>query len=605
MAASAKLQLILDLRNNIMNGLSAARTRVNQAVGGMQQRLNELRDGASQVLGDMANRIPVIGNLLGSMLNPYALLTGAILTVGAAYGKSVNMALDWQAQMAEINVTAEQSKEGLDKLSNKLLEIGSRNVMPLEQVPKAFGRIVSAGLDVNTSLEMLEPTMRAAKAGFTDIETVAGAAVSTMMSSGESATRVYDILFETVKEGNAEFKDIAQYLPKIVPLARNVGFALDETAGAYASLTTKLSAEQSTTALQGIMRSLSDPKIVGQFKKIGVSIFDQSGNARPMLEIIKEIEGKMSGLSDRARMIKFDSLGLDQMSTLGFATLTQDVGALEKAISATRDSQGALNKAYEDAKTPLDAWKTVQNEIKAQMISIGQTALPTITEMGEKVLATVNYLKELYRESQLFRDALWAIGRVAQMVWQYVSLPFKALWSLLKGIGDMVNWVGEKIFGLSGGFEAFYMKIKPYLVWIREVLEQIGNIAYDIITLKFGQAFDKIKNFKLPDMEAIKVRVTGEIANPTGEVLGPHLPDFEGFKTTDTNTNNTTVDNLAADAQTIKGNSASKSINVTIGTFFKDTIVNNSENEGLTWDEMQEFLKEKFMGVVRSVETMG
>ncbi|WP_407512895.1 hypothetical protein, partial [Elizabethkingia miricola] len=66
-----------------------------------------------------------------------------------------------------------------------LLDVGARNVAPLEEIPKAFGRIISAGLDVNQSMQALEPTLRAAKAGFTDIETVASAGIATMMSSGK------------------------------------------------------------------------------------------------------------------------------------------------------------------------------------------------------------------------------------------------------------------------------------------------------------------------------------------------------------------------------------------------------------------------------------
>src|SRR5690606_18477330 len=113
------------------------------------------------------------------------------------------------------------SKKELRGLSDELLDIGARNASPIEEVPKAFGRIISAGLDVDQSLKALEPTMRAAKAGFTDVETVAGAGIATMMSSGKDINRVYDVLFETVKEGNAEFKDIAKYLPKVIPLARS------------------------------------------------------------------------------------------------------------------------------------------------------------------------------------------------------------------------------------------------------------------------------------------------------------------------------------------------------------------------------------------------
>ena len=45
------------------------------------------------------------------------------------------------------------------------------------------------------------------------------------------------MLFATVNKGNAKFNDVAQYLPKIIPQAKAAGFALHETAGAWAYLT--------------------------------------------------------------------------------------------------------------------------------------------------------------------------------------------------------------------------------------------------------------------------------------------------------------------------------------------------------------------------------
>jgi TP901 family phage tail tape measure protein len=380
--ASAKLTMLLDLSDKLFNSKFAQmQNKFNQGIGKMKMKFSEL-----------TSEIPGMGRAMDVLGNKWVLLGATLMAVGSTFVTATSMANDWHTQLAEVNVTAGLSQKELQGLSNQLLDIGARNVAPLEEVPKAFNRIISSGLSVNKSLEALEPTLRAAKAGFTDIETVASAGIATMMSSGKDINQVYDVLFQTVKEGNATFKDIATYMPKIIPLARSIGYELEGAAGAFASLTTKLSAEQSTTALEGIMRSLANPNIaLGKmnkkggfetgFKSLGIDVFDQkTKKIKPLITIIEALKEKMKGLSDQDRMLQFGKLGLDQSSALGFSTLMQDIEGLKKATLATSNAAGSLNKAYFDSLTPLEQWAIIQNKIKAMMIKLGEKVLPLVRD---------------------------------------------------------------------------------------------------------------------------------------------------------------------------------------------------------------------------------
>lgn len=87
---------------------------------------------------------------LGLLANPYALAAAAAMIFIAVSAKSNHNGKSMAYPNGEINRTAELTKDGLSGLSDKLLEIGSRNVAPLEEVPKAFNRIISAGEAVST-----------------------------------------------------------------------------------------------------------------------------------------------------------------------------------------------------------------------------------------------------------------------------------------------------------------------------------------------------------------------------------------------------------------------------------------------------------------------
>ncbi|MDR0364243.1 MAG: phage tail tape measure protein [Bacteroidales bacterium] len=666
----AKLQLLVELKNKLKAGLDAAKKQVNKACGDMQGRINQFRLESAKVFDAIKSEAPGVGRAITLLKNPYVLAAAAAVALGTAIVSSTNKANEWHTKMAEINVTAELTKQELGNLSDKLLEIGSRNVAPLEEVPKAFGRIISAGLDVNTSLQTLEPTLRAAKASFTDIETVASAAVSVMMSSGENATKVYDILFETVKEGNAEFKDIAQYLPKIIPLARNVGFALDETAGAYASLTGKLSVEQSATALQGVMRALSNQSIaigeidkktgkyVSGFKSIGVDVFDPATNKiRPLLDIVKDINQQMEGLSDKERMLKFDKLGLDQMGTIGFSTLMQDIAGLKKAINATANSAGASEKAYKDSLTPLEDWKIVQNQIKVQMIKIGEVFLPILSAIGKGLLWIINY-SDIIGGALLGLGVAWAAlnaqliaGKIAWLGVKIASAAATAaqwLFNVAAG-ANPIGLIVMAVAALIGGLVMAYKKFDKFRAIIQgswEVIKGFGNILKEFVVDRIkgiisgigaiGNAIGKLfkGDFKgawnsakqgVMDLSGINAAKNAaenskglkdafnnkfdqvmdaaakkKEAEESGDFAGINNPDDDN---PDNNSYGFPQPNPSEDVKTIREGSQTKNLTINIDSFIKGFTPTHQTVNSMNKEEIERWLTEMFMRVVRSAET--
>lgn len=604
MSGTARMDLHISLRDRLDMGLNAAKRKVNSAVGSMQARLNSLRSSGAQALSSLGGEIPELGSAFALLANPIALGAAAVGALGTAIAYATKKANAWWDSMAQINVTAELTKKQLGKLSDKLLEIGSRNVAPLEEIPKAFNRIISAGLSVNKSMAALEPTLRAAKAGFSDIETVASAAVSVMQSSGEEVNKVYDILFATVKSGNAEFKDIARYLPKIIPLAKNVGFALDETAGAYAALTTKLSAEQSSTALEGIMRSLSDDKVVGKFKKIGIDVFDvNTGKVKPILDIMKQLESKMKGLTDNQRMKKMGSLGLDQSSAVGFGTMIQDIKGLQTAIDDSANSQGALSKAYTDSLTPMESWKIVWNQIQVYIVKFGELFLPIMSAAGERVLGLIDNFKKLWDESVIFRDVIKAIGTMFEWAFSLSTLALRVVFGMLVALKDMfvtwIGWIGKAfraLTGFSGSWTSLYLKVKPIMLWIKETFLSIASIMNDVFTFKFMDAKEKIANFKFPNLDEITAKVMLDADRK------PSDTDLVDEETTPGGLPAATPSSPIEDSKVISGGGQAKNLTINIGSLVETVNTKSAEFNKMNPEELEKALKEILMRVIRSGE---
>lgn len=397
-AGNPKVQLLLELKNTMKSGLAKARKMVQDDVNAMKQKLAEMKKTTSDTFESIAGNINLPGGFGGGLFTAgkAGIIAAGIGLITAAGTEAVRTNMEWEASMAKVNVTAQLQKKELNALSTEIKDIAERNTTPFMEVPEAFNKIVSAGMSANDALKMLEPTLQAAKAGFTDVETTARAAVNVMASSGISdATRVYDILFATLNKGNAEFADIANYLPKIIPMSRNVGISLEDAAGAFAYLTAQgYKAEAATTGLMNVFKAFSDVRTIKGFKSIGVEIFNKKGEMRGLLPVIEDLKKGMEGLTDRQRTVKFDKIGLDTEASATLSSMVQDYEKLSGIIDFTNNSQGQLNASIENAKTSMDEWKKLANELKRAYLDIGEALTPV-----------ANYLTDVIKAAKWFTSS--------------------------------------------------------------------------------------------------------------------------------------------------------------------------------------------------------
>lgn len=607
MDGQAKVQLILELKNRITTSLTKAKESVNSNVSAMKSKLAELKVHHTQAFQAMADQVPGLGSAMTMLANPYAIATAAAVAFGAAGVKAAQWSNNWATKMAEVNVTAGLTKKELAGLSDKLVDIGARNVAPLESIPDAFNRIISSGLDLNTSLKVLEPTLRAAKAGFMmdDIATVAAAGVGVMAASGEDINKVYDILFATLNKGNAKFNDIARYLPKIVPLARGAGFALAETAGAWAYLTAQgQTAEQATTGIMNAVKAFSNVDISAKLKPLGVEVYDQSGKIKPMLDIVQQLSTKMGGLSDQQKAMMLDKVGIIDMEAKGaILAMIQNVGKLKETTDAVVNSQGALNKAYDDSLTPMDNWKIVVNQFKATVWKpFGDAILTVFSKAGFYVLNLIQYFKNLWESSVLLRDIFSVLGTAIKWAFKIVIIPIKQVWNLIVGLYDKIKFVINAFSDskLGQGLSNFYNKIRPYFIWIKETVGQVADILYKLITLDFSGAWDAVKAFKMPEIDEIRNRkqvvdaVVGKEENPLAP--GTELSRESGSETATSGSENE-IDKITGSAKQIRN------ITVNIDSFVKGGIQSqNTQINQMNASQLEEWFNNMMLRVIRNVE---
>jgi TP901 family phage tail tape measure protein len=517
MSGESKLSLLLDLKNKIKTGLSQARKQISDFVGKSKLQFRDMKESFMSALSEMGGGSRVFDMIGGSvklLKNPLTLAVVGMTAMLSVMKAASAEASQWTTSFAKVNVTAQLSHDKLKEMSDEVLAITHRNrkyVENFQDVPAAMNKLVSSGMDVKTAMSALEPTIKAAKAGFTDMESVAGALANTMNSSGvNDASRVYDILFATLNKGNAEFKDVADYLPRIIPMARGAGQSLEDAAGAFAYLTAQgLKSEQAGTALQNVFKALSDSDIINGsaskegFKGIGVDIFDANGQARNLLDIVADLKTKMAGLTDQQRIEKFDSIGLDSEAGSAINSMIQNYDKLRETIDFTRASQGQLDAAIAASTTPEDNYKSLAGSVQNILIQMGQginewwgtfagmisesfdgmmqgllgiwNAVSTVLSPIFNVLRTIatvimNIIGDIVEwigKSELLKDIAWVIGKV-----------FEGIGWVINKIADGIKWVWNNLLKpILEAIESAYKWVKSLFTGETETDKTVNEAA--------------------------------------------------------------------------------------------------------------------------------
>lgn len=609
--AHPKIQLILELKNQMKAGFKSAKQMVVRDVEDMKSQLKSFKASVADTfrnkVSGMTGGVPILGDMFSGFRGKAALIAGGIGLVTTAGVKATAMSAGWDKSMAKVNVTAQLQRKELRALSADLRDIAGRNATAFEDTPEAFNKIISSGLSTKKSLDLLEPTLKAAKAGFTDIETVAKAATSVMASSGvEDSTRLYDILFATLNKGNAEFGDIANYLPKIIPLARTAGLELEETAGAFAYLTAQgLRAEAAATGLQNVFKSFSDGRTIKGFKKIGVDIFDAKGQMRGMMPILGDLKKQMAGLTDKQRTLKFDSVGLDMEAAATLASMLQDYDKLGTIVKFVTNSQGEFNRAIENSETATDSWEKSMNRLKKSMMDLGDVLLPIVDIFAQGVGGIMDFVQwgggkledawrwikgdpsrreewGLKQQEQRHREYMTSVG--ARMnddrINAFVQRDYAKMWMEEFNRGKVLNTEGVNDIALAS--------IKQL-----EDQKKIIESAIDSGDKKIKRV---LKENGIGDMnDFYRLMESGGLTPVAGKLKGMLKP-MAG---------KTPADATAAGvAKTVSGAQQQKNVTINIDSYIKgDLITQNKAIQNMSAGQLQQFLMEGFVRLVRGAET--
>lgn len=322
---------------------------------------------------------------------------------------AVKSAVDFQAQMSNVGTllsgTQQEVAAKTAAYSKDIKRISGDTGATTELLTDGMYQVVSAFGEVGDASKILEISAKAATAGnatVTDSVNLLSAVTKGYGdTSAEANQKAADLAFATVKLGQTTFPEMAASMGKAVAMSSSLGVAQEQLFGAMATLTgvTGNTAEVSTQ-LTGVMGAFLAPsdKMSKALKSLGYS----SGQA------ILEANGLQGSLELLKSKTGGTALALSELfseKTAKTAVLSMAGAQMENLTEKTQAMYEATGAAQAAFDTQTDNFAGKMNKVKAKLnvlaINAGETLLPVLAQLADKLLAITNSEMFANLENQL------------------------------------------------------------------------------------------------------------------------------------------------------------------------------------------------------------
>ena len=367
-----------------------------------------------------------------------------------------------------------------EKMREVALDLSTKAVQGPADLAKAYFYLASAGKNAEQSMALLPKVAAFATAGafdmalatdlLTDAQSALGLSTRNVAQDTKNLTRVSDVLVKANTLANASVQQFATALTsKSGAALKAYGKSVEEGVAVLAALADQgVKAELAGNSLDRVIRLLSKGALdnAGAMEKYGVAVFDSAGKMRYMWEIIGDLERALGPLSDKERAAALDAMGFQArvqgviLPLLGTSkAIERYYTELKKAGGITEEVSGKQLKAFSNQMT------IVWNNVKVMAISIGQTLVPWLETLGEKVKALTGWWNKLAPANKkiivivgLVVAAIGPLSLILSALSPAIALVTIGIGSLVGALAAMVTPVGAVIAAVAtlGGYILFY-----------------------------------------------------------------------------------------------------------------------------------------------------
>ena len=270
--------------------------------------------------------------------------------------KSIKSYRDFEKALSE--VTTLLSSEHMDMVTT--LQAGLENLSvtygkSITDLTKGLYDIISAAIDTEDAIRLLNTATKASIAGVTDVATSVDVFTSILNAYGKTvaqAAEINDTLFQTVKRGKLIFKELASAMGYIVPIAAGLGVEFKEVAAAFQSATRQgQHIDMVTRGLSLMMQNIANitPSAAKAAQKYGVDLSYTALKVFGLKSILEDLNIAMTEhgakiLPEMIANMRSYRVAIALASDVGLAGFSDDLAFLETSAGRATEALAKMTK---------------------------------------------------------------------------------------------------------------------------------------------------------------------------------------------------------------------------------------------------------------------
>lgn len=396
-----------------------------------------------------------VGKLVKTIKN--ATITKSVLDIGKA---SLKAGMNFEASMSQVaatmGITTDEIKAGsssFEMLEEAAKEAGKTTQFSASESAEALNYLALAGYDAETAVKTLPTVLNLAAAGGMGLAEASDMVTDSMSALGLETTyssTFVDQLAKTSQKSNTSVSQLGQAILTVGGTAKGL-------AGGTVELNTQLGiladrgikGAEGGTALRNIILSLSSPtdKAAARMKQLGLEVHDANGNMRSTNDIFKDLNAKLSEMSEKERTQVlsdlFNKVDLKSANAL-LAGSGERFEELSKQIEASQGASDEMAKTLND--NLAGALKGLNSAFESVGIAIYQKFDSPLKNVVNTITMFVRELGTIIEESKNLSDFIPNLMKlitkgITQIIVlfitnipNFIALGFELIYAIIKGI---------------------------------------------------------------------------------------------------------------------------------------------------------------------------
>jgi len=400
------------------------------------KRLNDLGTHLDKV-GDRFEKIGSKISSVGDSLTKYVALP--IIGVGAYAGKA---AADFEQAMSKVKAVSDASGEEMKTLSDEAIKWGMETKFSAKEAADALGYMGQAGWKTQQMVAGLPGVLALAATdniALADASSIVTAALNGMGLSADEAGHFADVLAVASAASNVNVTDMGETFKYAAPVAGMLGIKLEDLSVAISLMgNAGIVASQAGTSLRGGLLNLVRPSkaAADAMAQYDIELKKNKDGQIDLAATMVDMRAKLSGLDESSRAAALGAI-MGKTAVSGWAAIIsasdKDFQSLTGQINNSAGAAEKMAGILQD--NVMGKWENFMGSVETLGIKLGNTLLPMITDVLQKVQYWVDKFSALDEGTQknIIQMALWAVG---------ISIAVKGLGGMITGIGNTVSAIG-------------------------------------------------------------------------------------------------------------------------------------------------------------------